>query len=46
MRDLYKGSSNINMTYDVIQELFRKKQSDKPIDDYYDEFNRLTEELR
>ena len=43
LRDLYKGSSNINRAYDVIQELLRKKQNGRPIDDHYGEFNHLAE---
>ena len=34
------------MTYDVIHELFRKKQNGQPMDDHYDKFNRIAEELR
>ena len=44
--DLYGGSSNINRIYDIIQELFWKKQNGRPMDDHYGEFNRLAEELR
>jgi hypothetical protein len=44
--DLYGGRSNVNRAYDVIQELFRKKQDGKNMDDHYGEFNCLTEELR
>ena len=39
--ELYEGSINIKRAYDVIQELFRKKQKGKPMDDHYDELNRL-----
>jgi len=43
LRDLYEGSSNINRAYDVIQELLRKKQNGRPMDDHYGEFNHLAE---
>ena len=46
LRDLYGGSNNINMAYDIIHELFRKKQNGHLIDDHYIEFNRLAEEFR
>ena len=44
--ELYGGSSNINRAYDVIHELFRKKQNGQPIYDHYGEFNHLAEEFR
>jgi len=46
LHELYGGNNNINMAYDVIQELFRKKQNGQPMDDHYDKFNRIAEELR
>ena len=46
LHELYGGGNNINRAYDVIQELFRKKQNDKAIDDHYDKFNRLAKEIR
>jgi len=46
LADLYGGRSDVNRAYDVIQELFRKKQDGKHMDDHYGEFNRLAEELR
>ena len=33
------------MAYDVIQELFWKKQNNQPMRDHYGEFNRLADEL-
>ena len=43
--ELYRRS-NINIAYDVIQELFRKKQNGQPMYDHYNKFNRLAKELR
>ena len=41
LRELYGESNNINI-YDVIQELFRKKQNGQPMDG---EFNSLAKEF-
>ena len=46
LKDLYGGIGNISRAYDVIQELFRKKQDGQPMDAHYGEFNRPSEELR
>ena len=34
------------MAYDVVQELFQKKQNDQPMDGHYGELNHLAEEFR
>jgi len=41
LKDLYGENDNINRAYDVIQELFWKKQDGWLIDAHYDEFNPL-----
>ena len=45
LKDLYGENDNINRAYDVIQELFWKKQDGWLIDAQYDEFNLLVDEL-
>ena len=46
LKDLYRVSDKISRAYDVIQELFQKKQDGRTMDAHYGEFNRLAEELR
>ena len=46
LREFYGRSNNINLAYEVIQELFWKKQSNRPMDDHYGEFNRLAEKFQ
>ena len=46
LKDLYGGSDTINRAYDVILELFQKKQNSQRMDAHYREFNCLEEELR
>ena len=46
LKYLYGRSGNINRAYEVIQELFQKKQDDRIMDAHYSEFNRLAKEFR
>lgn len=44
-KNFYDGCSNVDRAYDMIHELFHKKQDDKSTNDHYGEFNYLVKEL-
>jgi len=41
---LYSGGSNLSQAYDVIQELFKSKQESRMLEQFYADFNKLSED--